>query len=132
MPGRLLWNVLAARHVAELCVRGGRRNTHRSTGPYLTTVLRVPAIVAARICHATGELASRGEHDHFWYPAESLHVTALNLDPVADRVEDRDFLLRLADAMATCPPVPIRLTGLNVSNATIFAERGGQTTSNSS
>ncbi|UUY03891.1 hypothetical protein LRS13_25115 [Svornostia abyssi] len=117
----MLWNALAARHIVGLGVGRATRNTHRSNTTYLTTVIRVPQPIAQVIARSTRELESRGGKGHFLYPPESLHVTALNLDPIASRIGDPDYLASLAEEIKKCSPISMRLTGMNISDATLFA-----------
>lgn len=121
MRNTLAWDALAARDLVALGTGRARRNTHRTSERYLTTVARVPPGLAEGISTAVRRSVAHPS-GHFLYPPESLHVTTLNLDPIAERIGDAACLRSLADAVADCSPFTARLVGIGVSEATIFAK----------
>ncbi|WP_007512919.1 2'-5' RNA ligase family protein [Pseudofrankia saprophytica] len=101
--------------------RGQAVSWHGQEGPraFLTTVVRVPETVGARVREAARPAAAAG--GHHLYPAADLHVTLINLDRYADvpiaRVEQV-----LADCVAAAPPVILDLRGLSVARGTVYVQ----------
>lgn len=98
-----------------------RREQHRlppagrGQASYQTSVVRLPAEVAARLALQLERLRGR-DPQHYYYGADSLHVTVRNLDalPAARLPAARE-------AIASQPPFELAVRGLNLSRHTVFA-----------
>jgi 2'-5' RNA ligase len=88
-----------------------------ANGPILTSVVRVPTHLGARLREAVLP-ASAGQH-HI-YPVGDLHVTLANLDRYRD-VPLEQIEEALTDALSRVGPVTLGLRGLAISRGTVFA-----------
>ncbi len=121
---RLLWLVGSTR----LRFSRGTRTTPTlpPSGPgaaiYQTTVIRLPPNVAAGVAPALKRLREHGPQ-HYYYPADTMHVTVLTLGRfLPDGPDATDHLAELRSAIASYPSFDLSVCGLNVSPTTVFAQ----------
>jgi 2'-5' RNA ligase len=131
MPGdrAAAWALWWPGWAATRATAGRRTFTLPPTGAaaavHLTTVVRLPATVAAALAPTLDRLRAVGPRHHY-YPPETMHVTVQNLDalappaapPPAGPAPPPDGLVELVAARA-----PFRLTvrGLGVAPGAVFA-----------
>jgi 2'-5' RNA ligase len=94
----------------------------------LTTVVRVPETVGMRAEAALQEIRERWPA-HAYYPAESMHITVLNLDPYLAPGEgnagEAAVIEDASEALARHREFRVMLRGLAVSPWTVFAKAYG-------
>jgi hypothetical protein len=78
---------------------------------YLTTIVRVPPEIAARLEPVLDHLRALDGRHHFYAP-EQLHVTIANLDGL------RGSLATAERALAAAPPLPLAARGIGLSPST--------------
>jgi 2'-5' RNA ligase len=96
------------------------------TARHHTTVVRVPSDLAQR-CAALIQPLKEAFPDHYYYPAQELHFTLINLDAFvgASRASAVDFVAiaeGLKQSVALLPPLTLQLKGLGIFPTTIFAQ----------
>lgn len=89
-----------------------------ANGPILTSVVRVPSHLGARLREA---VLPAGAGQHHIYPVGDLHVTLANLDRYRD-VPLEQIEEALTDALSRVGPVTLDLRGLAISRSTVFAQ----------
>jgi 2'-5' RNA ligase len=114
---------------ARLRTLGWRPNDRIDPGfTCLTTLIRVPEPVGARIEAALGDIRARWR-EHAYYPPSAMHVTVLNLDPYVAAGEgeagEAAVIARAAEVLAANRRFRVTLRGLNVSPWTVFAQAYG-------
>ena len=126
LRARLAFDAMGLASRARLRVTGWRSNDRLDPGfRAVTTVVRVPVPVGERIEAALAPIRTRWP-DHVYYPAGSIHVTVLNLDPYVPMGRAADEIVAAAAAaLARHRRFRITLRGLNVSPWTVFAEAHG-------
>jgi hypothetical protein len=80
---------------------------------YLTTIVRLPPDVAARVEPVLDRLRAL-EPEHRYYAPEQLHVTVANLDGL------RVPLDRAEEVLAAAPPLALAACGLGLSPGTVL------------
>jgi len=91
----------------------------------VTTVIRVPIPVGERVEAALERIRGRWPV-HVFYPASSMHVTVLNLDPYVPSSGTSDAAVAAMEAaLSRHRMFRITLRGLDVSPWTVFAEAHG-------
>ncbi|GLZ05681.1 hypothetical protein Acsp03_31470 [Actinomadura sp. NBRC 104412] len=121
MPfSRLLFSTLRRREAWHLSRGGPTIWVPSPSGTILTSVVRVPDHLGARLREAV--LPAGDAHGgHYVYPVGDLHVTLTNLDAYRDvpveRIEEA-----LTDCLSRVGPVELSLRGLAISRATVFAQ----------
>jgi 2'-5' RNA ligase len=117
VAARALW---WAGWAATRAVAGRRVFTPPPSGPaaavHLTSVVRLPAAVAAALAPALERLHAHGPGHHY-YPPEAMHVTVQNLDGLAPQA----LPPALCDVVAAHPPFSLAVRGLGVGPGTVFA-----------
>jgi 2'-5' RNA ligase len=91
-----------------------------------TTVVRLPKELAQRCAKLIQPLKEQFP-DHYYYPAQDLHFTLLNLDALinANTAPAVDFAFiadSLKQTIAGLPPLTLQLKGLGLFPTTIFAQ----------
>ncbi|WP_045877611.1 2'-5' RNA ligase family protein [Pseudofrankia sp. DC12] len=86
---------------------------------FLTTVVRVPTELAARVRAAAQPAAPAGADQHYLYPAGAIHITLANLDRYADLPLERVAAV-LAHRVGAAPPITFTLRGLAVARHTVY------------
>jgi 2'-5' RNA ligase len=105
---------------SRLLKRGGGRTAGRELAElgrprYLTTVVRLPPDLAARLAAVAAPLLGL-QPDHYLYPVESVHMTILALADVPGVEDEVRAVTDRHGAFA------VELGGLNVSRRTVFVE----------
>jgi 2'-5' RNA ligase len=129
--------VLGDRAVAEALWWSGWAATRASAGRrpaalppsgpaaavHLTTVVRLPAAVAAALAPVVERLRALGP-GHHWYPPQTLHVTVMNLDGLAPSIggpAPGDPAAPVRELVAAHPPFRLAVRGLGVAPGGVFA-----------
>jgi 2'-5' RNA ligase len=126
MPGDRVaaWALWWPGWVATRATAGRRAFTPPPSGPaaavHLTTVVRLPATMAAALAPALDRLRAVGPGHHY-YPPETMHVTVQNLDALAPAAGPAPLPDELAELVAARAPFRLAVRGLGVAPGTVFA-----------
>ena len=110
--------MLRRREAWQLSRGGPTIWTPSANGPIVTSVVRVPNPIGARLREA---VLPAGAGRHHIYPVGDLHVTVANLDAYHD-VAVEQIEEALTDCLSRVGPVTLGLRGLAISRGTVFAQ----------
>lgn len=123
MTDELLFRVvgLAARRRLRLRSSGrfGRDEGDLGTPAYLTTVIRIPDEVTARVLEALASLRDAHPAHHHYLP-EAIHLTALGLG--GHPLDGEGARTSVAQALQGRRPFEVRVCGLGLSPSTVFVK----------
>jgi hypothetical protein len=89
---------------------------------HLTLVARLPRTYNTALGEAIAAL-QRNNASHYYYPAETIHLTIRNFDGVRRaNVDQSEFLVRLRDCVNSCGSFLLRAKGLGVSPDSVFLQ----------
>src|SRR5215208_5152102 len=88
-----------------------------------SVIIRLQESVATSVTLLLERLRERGPH-HYYYPADTMHVTVLVLDGFLPDDSDAAarFFADLCTIIGSYPSFDLTLRGLNVSPTTVFAQ----------
>jgi len=120
---RLAWLIISAQ------LRLSASSTFHSLPPsgpevasHLSVIIRPPQHIVSSVASTLERLREVGSH-HYYYPADSMHVTVGSASRfISDSSNAAAHLLELRAVIGSYPSFDLTLCGLNVSPSTVFAQ----------